>query len=57
MKLTVPNAKKEILPPGPHPKVIHKDKSVQTNIEAKGLAVPKMQINISGTSNIFYYSI
>lgn len=24
LNLTVPNAKKEILPPGPHPKVIHK---------------------------------
>lgn len=56
MNLTVPNAEKEIVPPGPHPKVIHKDKRVQANTEAKGLAVPRTQINICGT-NIFYYNI
>jgi hypothetical protein len=33
---------------------LHKDKRAQANIEAKGLAVPKTQINIYGT-NIFYY--
>lgn len=56
LNLMVPNTEKEIVPPGPHPKVIHKDKRVQANIEAKGLAVPRTQINICGT-NIFYYNI
>lgn len=37
----VPNAKKEILPPGPHPKVMHKDKRTQANTEAESLAVFK----------------
>lgn len=50
------NAEKEIVPPGSHHKVIHKDKRVQANREAKGLAVPRTQINISGI-NIFYYNI
>jgi hypothetical protein len=45
LSLMVPNAKKEILPLGPHPKVMHKDKRTRTNIETKGLAVLKTQFN------------
>lgn len=40
----VTNAKKEILLPGPHPKVRHKDKRTQANIEIKVPAVHETQL-------------